>query len=330
MSGTQPIERVSGYDLARGFAILVMVVLNFKGVLASTEGAPLWISQAMEFMDRRAAAALVMISGAGVTLYHRQGGDALINRALFLFFSGLALTLMWSGDILHFYGVFIGIGILLARCSGKVLAGFGLAAWILGWARYLPAFELIEAGWGTWPADFLADLLFTGYFPVFPWAAFFALGMGLGRWDIGRSAIRSRLWVLGLALAAAAGILSAVFPADWAVIDLSVPTPLSVVSGMGTGLLLILASVELSLRCRGAVLRLSAAAGRTSLSFYIFHILAIHLLTAGGVGAADLRIIAGGAVGFFLIYGIWAQGRISRGGKGPLEAAMRKFVLIRH
>ncbi|HCY85561.1 MAG TPA: hypothetical protein DHV36_10540 [Desulfobacteraceae bacterium] len=331
MSG--PKGRISGYDLARGMAVLLMVVLNFKGVLAKTDAGPVWLSGLLELLDRRAAAALVMISGAGVTLFFRQrahrrtAGTALVNRSLFLCVCGLALTRIWSGDILHFYGVFIFLGILLAGRSGVFLAGFGLLAWSVSWLMILPVFEVLEAGFDHAGIDFLVDLFFTGYFPIFPWAAYFAAGMGLGRLDLRQAKLRQMLWILGVVLATVA-VGSRLFGSlGWNEINLALSTPMSVVSGLGTGLCLIMAGADIALKTRGRLVRLVEAAGRTSLSFYIFHILVIHGLVR--FGEKGLPWVTGAGICLFFLYAAWAHRWTRRYGRGPLEAVMRRFTPVR-
>lgn len=131
-------SRVPGYDLARGLAVLVMVVLNVTGVLASVQASTGWLELALGFLDRRAAAALMIISGAGISLYARAGWTAqrqraLVRRGIFLVAAGLMLSLIWSGDILHIYGVLICMGAMLARTSigcwlGRAWAALPLAA----------------------------------------------------------------------------------------------------------------------------------------------------------------------------------------------------------
>ena len=65
-------NRIIGYDLARGLAILIMVVINFKVMLSVNDTFPGWLSSAVDFMDRRAAVMLVMIAGAGISLMTKK------------------------------------------------------------------------------------------------------------------------------------------------------------------------------------------------------------------------------------------------------------------
>ena len=111
-----------------------MVVLNFRGVLAGSQVHPLWLDLALGVLDRRAAAALVMISGVGVSLYASAAWNSarqwdLIRRGIFLIIAGSLLSLIWSGDILHVYGVLICMGVVLVCRSSKFLFLSGAFFW---------------------------------------------------------------------------------------------------------------------------------------------------------------------------------------------------------
>ncbi len=334
-------RRVPGFDLARGLAVLVMVVLNFRGVLAASQANPLWLDLATAFFDRRAAAALVMISGAGVTLYARVAWNAgrqrdLIRRGIFLILAGSCLYLIWSGDILHVYGVLICMGAFLAYRSSGFLFLSGSLFLAGGIIRWLPLFDPIEAGSSVWVLDNLADLLFTGYFPLFPWAGIFISGMLLGRVNLRKN--RPVLAGISFALFSVAYGISQFSDADWAWMDLSLPTLPAVASGMGTGLFLILmadwaagGSIRVWQRPLAVMMTAIAAAGRTSLTFYILHILILVGLAplAGRSGFSNLLPIAAGAVLLFCLYAAVAVAWLKYRGRGPLEQAMRKFPYVR-
>ena len=336
--------RVPGYDLARGVAVLVMVVLNVTGVLASSGAHTGWLDLALGFLDRRAAAALMMISGAGISLYARAAWTAerqraLIRRGIFLVMAGLLLSLIWSGDILHVYGVLICLGALGALKSTRVLTGFGLVCFALGGLRWTPLFDALEEG-GSWMWEGAADLLFTGYFPLFPWAALFTAGMLLGRLNLGSGTLRAWLWGAALAAFFLGEGTALIMPADWARTDLALPTLTGMVSGMGTGLGLVLGAMEIAGRpygdkgrdrAQGRMARHVAAVGRTSLSFYILHILFLVGLVplAGREGVADLWALSGAAILFYAAYARLAVVWLDRAGRGPFEMAMRRFPFIR-
>lgn len=65
-------NRIIGYDIARGIAIFLMLIITFKGALSLQEVNPNWISEVIEYLDRRAAVALFIVSGIGLTLFTKK------------------------------------------------------------------------------------------------------------------------------------------------------------------------------------------------------------------------------------------------------------------
>lgn len=94
-------KRIQGYDLARGVAIFAMVVIDFKGFFCIDETFPEWLYALIEYMDRRAAVALVMIAGASMTLMIGRVGitksrNTFFKRAAFLMFCGILISRILS------------------------------------------------------------------------------------------------------------------------------------------------------------------------------------------------------------------------------------------
>ena len=183
-------KRIQGYDLARGVAIFAMVVIDFKAFFCIDETFPQWLYTLIEYMDRRAAVILVMLAGAGMTLMSRRAGlaksrNTLFRRAVFLIFCGILIARIWPADILHFYGFFILTGLAMAQLSAPGLLVGAAAFWLISFPGISDSvcgyLENLTAG--SLPNQ-LADLFFTGYYPVFPWASFYLIGMWLGRQDL--------------------------------------------------------------------------------------------------------------------------------------------------
>ena len=66
------MTRLSGLDLARGFAFMGMVIVNYR-VTLSWVGQPEWLQDFMDKFTSRAAPLFVLIAGVGVTLLFRAG-----------------------------------------------------------------------------------------------------------------------------------------------------------------------------------------------------------------------------------------------------------------
>ena len=184
-------KRIQGYDLARGVAIFAMVVIDFKAFFCIDKTFPQWLYTLIEYMDRRAAVILVMLAGAGMTLMSRRAGlaetrNTLFRRAVFLMLCGILIDRIWPADILHFYGFFILIGLVMAQLSAPGLLVGAAVFWLISFPGLSDSvcgyLENLTAG-GSLPNQ-LADLFFTGYYPVFPWASFYLIGMWLGRQDL--------------------------------------------------------------------------------------------------------------------------------------------------
>ena len=61
-------SRVVGYDLARCFAFLGMVVVNYRFVMGGWYGEPDWLLASMDVVTLRAAATFVMLAGVGLLI----------------------------------------------------------------------------------------------------------------------------------------------------------------------------------------------------------------------------------------------------------------------
>ena len=206
-------QRVNGFDVARALAIFGMVVVNFKIAMNAETGNQLLMGFAGLF-EGRASALFVILAGIGVTLMTnktRESGDrslvlksrlSLIKRGLLLIVLGLAYTPIWEADILHFYGFYFLIAAVIFKVNDKSLL---LASSIIMLIfPVLMVFFNYEQNWvwatftyeNFWSLDgMIRRILFNGFHPVFPWAAFLVLGMWLGRQDLSNALIRKKLLI---------------------------------------------------------------------------------------------------------------------------------------
>ncbi|MGL5389861.1 MAG: heparan-alpha-glucosaminide N-acetyltransferase domain-containing protein, partial [Shewanella sp.] len=210
-------QRIYGYDIARALAVFGMVIVNFKTVMhtnrSNDDG---WLS-IFNILDGRASAVFVILAGVGITLMTQgarlsgsqvrlqQEKRALLKRAAFLFITGLLYIEIWPADILHYYGVYISLGALLLTASTRQLlwvaaaisAGFPIIFLIIDYTTSWNWTTLHYADF--WSVHgFLRNLLFNGFHPVFPWAAFLLVGMALGRLPMNNARIRNRVFIFGL------------------------------------------------------------------------------------------------------------------------------------
>ncbi|MCP4726925.1 MAG: DUF418 domain-containing protein [bacterium] len=219
-------ERILGYDLARALAVIGMVIVNFKVVMGATDG-PGWLKFFAGLLEGRAAATFVILAGVGVSMLTkdaRKSSDPvmirlcrnkLIKRAVLLFLIGLSYSALWPADILHFYGIYILIGAFLITSSDKTL--ISMSAFFAFIFVLLLILTDYETGW-NWETlhysgfytfnGMIRHILYNGFHPVFPWAAFLFIGMWLGRQDVSVHSIRKRILVFSVITVAVSEMLS--------------------------------------------------------------------------------------------------------------------------
>lgn len=360
--------RIVGYDVARAVAILAMVVVNFHVMMASCEAEPEWLAWAIDVLYGRAAALFVVLSGAGVSLMSLSGRRAaggsrsvheirgrLTRRGLALFFGGLVLMEWWAADILHVYGLLLLIGAILIKASDQWLWGItaffaagSIAVLNISEEMLFSDFLFSPIPGPIQPAWLLDDLLISGVYPVFPWAAFFVLGMWLGRKDLSRPEFRRNLMIAGsaiffMAIAASqvcerlflGGVISAETesPAFWFDMQPFPNTPFFTLSAGAGALIVILACVMVTDRAKDRAWRnILAETGRMSLSLYILHIVfALNFLdhpafASTSPTAADVVTYA---AGFCAVAIFFSHGWLNLFHQGPLEWVMRTIGTLR-
>ncbi|MGK0308077.1 MAG: hypothetical protein ACI8RP_001035 [Urechidicola sp.] len=214
---TGETHRILGYDFARGLAIIGMIFVNFKTVMVAESDAYLY--QLVELLSGKAAALFVVLAGVGMTLMYqnakakndvgktRKAKIILLKRAAFLFVVGLSYYSIWPGDILHYYGLYLPIGVLFLSVSRKWLQTLSFLLIIAYSASML--FFNYEAGW-DWNTleytdffsvnGFFRNFFLNGFHPVFPWIAFLLTGIWIGRINFNDVKIRQRVTLVSLTL----------------------------------------------------------------------------------------------------------------------------------
>lgn len=206
-------QRVMGLDIARALAIFGMVIVNFKIAMNAETGNSLLMGFS-ELFQGRASALFVILAGIGITFITnkaRVSDDSslilksrllVIKRGVWLIIFGLVYTPIWEADILHFYGFYFLIAATIFTVNDKVML-FVLAFITMTFPVLMVFFNYDQNwNWATftyenlWSFDgMLRHILFNGFHPVFPWAAFLLFGMWLGRQDLSQALIRKRLFI---------------------------------------------------------------------------------------------------------------------------------------
>ncbi|MEL6981468.1 MAG: heparan-alpha-glucosaminide N-acetyltransferase domain-containing protein [Actinomycetota bacterium] len=342
-TGQRParVGRIHGIDLARGLAMLGMVIVHYVWAHSDT-GFGAEVARAME---GRAMPLFMLLGGVGVVLLSSRSSTpdrGLIIRAAILLVIGLILDAVNDriAVVLQFYGLLFLVSPLLRRLSSTVLAVAAVASVAIGGVTYQTvgdaprrsSFEAIGEGW-----PFLRSLLFDGYYPFFPIFAFFALGMVLARLDLRDQRVAALIagvgTVVGLGTLVAANALTdalAINPGAFAngtfsadrLLDVSGHSsmPAWVISAAGTSAAVLGFSL-LAARAAPAVTRPVAILGTVALSFYVFQVLTTLVITSPnetslGREWLTVAILYGG---FLVAAVVWKQWFRS----GPLEALLR-------
>lgn len=204
--------RLVGLDLARGLAVFGMYAAHV-GPDPDEGGVTGFL---MELTHGRSSALFALLAGFGVVLITgrtprtgRAGRHAVakvVVRAVVLLALGTALTM--SGTevevILAFYGTYFLLVLPLHRLGAGPLAVTAAGtALVMPQLLYLGQ-PLIGGDWPTGPdgPDGVVWLLFAGTYPAVTWIPFVLAGMAVARLDLASAAIRTRLALTGVTLAA--------------------------------------------------------------------------------------------------------------------------------
>lgn len=224
-TGQGSARRVVGVDVARGVALIWIVIIN----ILPTEGS-------FQFVDAlfagRAAALFALIAGISIAL--QSGGRrppsgramtaaraALALRALMIVGIGLLLGPTDSpvGIILPYYGVLFLLAVVLLGLGRRMLLALAVVFAVLGPV----GMQLVRAWWPDMaqpeanytvplaaadPGVFVTDMLFTGIYPAVPWLAYICAGMAVGRSDLSSRRLGASLLAAGIGLAASMWLLS--------------------------------------------------------------------------------------------------------------------------
>ena len=299
--------RIQGIDLARSFAIIGMIIVNFKIVFGADYGCfPLLIFT--DFLSGKAAALFVTLAGLGVSLLTNTGRNNndshdlkknrkdLIIKAVILFTIGLSYMPIWPADILHFYGIFILTGAFLIFSSNKAIIAIAALMPII----FLLLFSVIdyETNWNFqtleysdfWtPSGFITNLFYNGFHPIIPWISIFLMGMLLGRFDLNSHQTRIKILRISSIVFIATTLLSLSLIYIFAKLDPSTPNediialfgttpmpplPLYLLSGISLSYVVIVLSIIIGEKARNNfIIKAFSNTGKLALTIYVAHVL---------------------------------------------------------
>ena len=237
--GRQQPGRLRGIDAARGVALLGMMATHLLPTFESNANlTPTWIGLTF---SGRAAALFAVLAGVGLAL--STGKDKpLAGPGLSAARRGVALRALVIAAVgLTLGGLEVNVAIILVHYAVLFLCilpflGLGvkpLCAWAGGWILASPVLAYLMRPWllapepplklghnpgwedlGT-PSRLLADVFFTGYYPVFQWLSYLLVGLVIGRLVLTKALVPILLLAAGTVVAVAAKALGAAAMEDW-------------------------------------------------------------------------------------------------------------------
>lgn len=341
-----PPRRVLGIDMARGVAIIGMVMVHIGPQDASRDDL---LAMAYRSPHGRASILFIVLAGIGVSLLTADRSPTRLRtttrrlwwRALVLLPIGLFLQALPINVavILQYYAVYFLVAATLARTRDRTLlivaaAGATLGPVVLVWLQQLTP-TWFQPGVPAW-SDGLRiarDIALTGYYPVAVWTAPLAFGMWIGRRDLRSDQTAWRMLTSGALVTAAGTVLSdvaiavlgePVSEADWRQLAAIVPhneMPLWLVTSAGIAVAITGGCILLCRRLPRPSWPL-VAFGQLAFTVYVLHLLVLAVwpqwLIRDDVGSAwrSVALFTVVAVTLATLYRLIAA-------RGPFEMLLR-------
>jgi len=352
-------SRLIGLDVTRAIALIGVVVMNYHGNLNDQSiGTDFWhriFNVYSGVLSTRFAATFVFVAGIGTALLSRQAFEKkhevgklrtrLIRRGALLLLGGYFLNHAWPGTILFYYGAYFILSALFIIWKSRSIILVAITTAIT--ATVVSSWEVNQAhqGYSTqWlhPRNIhsIKDLflrIFIDYtHPVFPWLAFFCIGIVFGR---NLEAVRKK-WLQVSVVSCAVIFMCYVITSILDHQDVRSHSVIHVVTSMQPftrGLFYTLTSLAIAIisfliisqvaekyRESALIVHLQRS-GQVTMSLYLLHVLAYyalvrwpHFITATGL---DTALIFAGVFWLFAItIASWWQHHF---GQGPAERLYR-------
>ncbi len=355
-------KRIMGIDVARALAVFGMVIVNFKMVFGNLGN--VWLNDFLNVLNGKAASTFVVLAGVGIALMSKKSvkknnkediiktKTKLLKRALFLFIAGTSYSIIWPADILHFYGVYMLLAIMLLKSSQKVLFFISLGLIVI-----YPILMMIwnyDIGWdytkmeylNFWTAKgFVRNLFFNGFHPVIPWSAFMIIGMWFGRMQLNNdTVVKKALWIslAVFVIVQTTSYFSILFLSQGNPIIINElkqilgtnpmpPLPLYMISGSSISIFIISLCILISKKFKkNKMILILKDTGQFALTFYIAHV----VLGMGIIGAINPKKMGDYTINFSLVsailfimmcvfFSIYLKKRRMQ---GPIEWIMRRLT----
>lgn len=355
-------DRIIGIDVARAFAIIGMILVNFKMIFGQEGNS--WLISSTVLFEGKAAATFVILAGIGIAFMTnsavknndpvklRQARIKIFKRAILLFIIGLSYIVIWPADILHFYGIYMLLtALFLKQKPYKIL--FAAIGFVLLYP-ILMLFIEYDLGWNFkeyayldfWTIQgFSRNLLYNGFHPVIPWTAFMLLGVWFGRQDITNEKFIKKTFFISLIVAISVQLLSETLiiflsEGDAAMITELAPVlgtspmpplPIYMFSSSSFALCAICSCIWIGKRMQHSlVIKVLKNTGQLALTFYVAHIIigvgVVELLSTKALGEFSIEFSVIYAIVFSVSCMVFATIWTRYKKQGPLEWILRKLT----
>ena len=355
-------QRIIGLDVARALAVIGMIIVNFK-VVFGAEGLH-WVKSVASIFDGKAAATFVVLAGVGLALMtnsaikHNDRHKLKIakiriaKRALFLFLLGLSYMTIWPADILHFYGIYMVIILMVLAIKERTILILGST--LIFFYPMLMILWNYETGWDFislsyqdfWTfKGFIRNLFFNGFHPVIPWTSFMLFGYWFGKQDLHNDKFIKKTFLVSTLLFISIQILSYLaisFLAEGnkeATLELTEilgtnpmpPLPFYMFNGLSIAFVIISACILIAKRFEDSII-IGALhkTGQLALTFYVAHVIIgmgiMELVDSERMGNFTIIFSLTYALLFSLACIVFAVFWRKHKKYGPLEWIMRKLT----
>jgi uncharacterized membrane protein YeiB len=355
-------QRIIGIDVARALAVIGMIIVNFK-VVFGENGLP-WVKAFAGIFDGKAAATFVVLAGVGLALMTNSAiknkdqtklkvaRSRIAKRAVFLFFIGISYITIWPADILHFYGIYMAITLVLLTCKEKTILISGICI-ILIYPILITVLNY-ETGWDfatleyrdLWTfKGFMRNLFFNGFHPVMPWTAFMIFGYWFGKQDLHNDKfVKKIFWMstiifisiqvvsyLSISILSEGNQEAALELTEIFGTDPMPPLPIYMFNGIAVAFALISACILIAKKFENSfIIDALNKTGQLALTFYVAHVIIgmgiIEVINPSKMGNYAIEFSVGYALAFSLLCILFAIIWRKYNNSGPLEWVMRKIT----
>tara|TARA_B110000037_G_C17102912_1_gene498713 strand:- start:821 stop:1897 length:1077 start_codon:yes stop_codon:yes gene_type:complete len=355
-------QRIIGIDVSRALAIIGMIIVNFKVVFG--ENGQSWVKSFARVFDGKAAATFVILAGIGIALMTNsaiKNDDQnklkiarirIMKRAVFLFFIGISYITIWPADILHFYGIYMAIIMVLLTCKEKTILISGICI-ILVYPILITVFNY-ETGWNFATLDyqdfwtfkgFMRNLFFNGFHPVMPWTAFILFGYWFGKQDLYNDKFVKKIFWMSTVIFISIQVVSYLTISTLSegnqetaleLIEIfgtkpMPPLPIYMLTGTASSFAIISACILISKKFENSfIIDALNKTGQLALTLYVAHVIVgmgiIEFINPSKIGNYSIEFSVGYAIVFSLLCILFAVIWRKYKKSGPLEWAMRKIT----